>query len=195
MQQNIILNTLRQHIESIIFTSSSPISRDEILNCINSFFGTNFDIDVIQALIDEIKVVFDAPEFSFKLIGIDNGYQFYTKAQHNDLLNYFLKQQHRKKLSMASLETLAIIAYKQPISKVDIEAIRGVNCDYAVQKLLEKELVSISGRAETVGKPLLYKTSEKFMSYFGLKNIQDLPKPKELELTENSIGLEEPLNS
>jgi len=140
-------------------------------------------------------VVFDAPEFSFKLIEIDNGYQFYTKAQHNDLLNYFLKQQHRKKLSMASLETLAIIAYKQPISKVDIEAIRGVNCDYAVQKLLEKELVSISGRAETVGKPLLYKTSEKFMSYFGLKNIQDLPKPKELELTENSIGLEEPLNS
>ena len=93
------------------------------------------------------------------------------------------------------METLAIIAYKQPISKVDIEAIRGVNCDYAVQKLLEKELVSISGRAETVGKPLLYKTSEKFMSYFGLKNIQDLPKPKELELTENSIGLEEPLNS
>ena len=106
-----------------------------------------------------------------------------------------MKQQHRKKLSTASLETLAIIAYKQPISKVDIEAIRGVNCDYAVQKLLEKELVSISGRAETVGKPLLYKTSEKFMSYFGLKNIQDLPKPKELELTENSIGLEENLNS
>lgn len=86
------------------------------------------------------------------------------------------------------METLSIVAYKQPVTKSVIEQIRGVNCDYTIQKLLEKDLISIVGRAETIGKPLLYGTSEKFMDYFGLKSIKDLPALKDFEDEKQVIG-------
>ena len=91
----------------------------------------------------------------------------------------------------AALETLAIVAYKQPVTKSDLEEIRGVNCDYALQKLLEKELVMISGRSEGPGRPLLYATTDKFMDYMGINSLNDLPKPKEFKETENSVGTAE----
>jgi segregation and condensation protein B len=94
----------------------------------------------------------------------------------------------KKKLSQAAIETLAIIAYRQPITKLEIEQIRGVNCDYTVQKLLEKELISLAGKADTVGKPILYQTSDLFMDYFGLKNIADLPQLKDFITETNEIG-------
>lgn len=86
------------------------------------------------------------------------------------------------------METLSIIAYKQPVTKAVIEQIRGVNCDYTIQKLLERDLITIIGRADTIGKPLLYGTSEKFMDYFGLKSIQDLPALKDFEDKKQVIG-------
>jgi len=98
-------------------------------------------------------------------------------------------QRSKKKLSQAALETLAIIAYKQPVTKTDVEQIRGVNCDYSVQKLLEKELIAIIGKSESVGKPILYGTSPLFMDYFGINSIQELPHIK--ELTENSVSIGE----
>jgi segregation and condensation protein B len=94
----------------------------------------------------------------------------------------------KKQLTTAALETLAIIAYKQPITKTQIEQIRGVNSDYSVNKLMEKELVEIVGRANEVGKPLLYGTSESFMDYFGINALEELPKVKEFEDKENEIG-------
>ena len=100
-----------------------------------------------------------------------------------------LEQKNKKRLSVASLETLAIIAYKQPVTKPEIESIRGVNCDYTVQKLLERELVEMAGRSEAVGKPLLYRTSTLFMDYFGINSVTDLPQLKELQpQTDNEIG-------
>ena len=113
-----------------------------------------------------------------------------TKPEYHDIIGTWLKNQSNKKLSTASLETLSIIAYKQPVTKSEIEAIRGVNADYTVQKLLEKELCEIIGRDEGPGRPLLYGTTDKFMNYFGLKDITDLPKLKEIENDEeNSIGV------
>ena len=100
----------------------------------------------------------------------------------------FLRQTTRKRLSRSALETLSIVAYKQPVSKPELEKIRGVSCDYAIQKLLEKELVMIVGRSDGPGKPLLYATSAKFMDYFGLKSIEDLPQPKEFQEPDNTIG-------
>ena len=88
------------------------------------------------------------------------------------------------------METLSIVAYKQPISKTEIEQIRGVSCDYAMQKLLEKELVAILGRSDAPGRPLVYGTSDKFMDYFGIKSLKDLPKPKDFKDVENKIGEE-----
>jgi len=113
-----------------------------------------------------------------------------TKAAYHDLVGQYLRIQSKKKLSRASMETLAIIAYKQPMTKSGIESIRGVNCDYAILKLVEKDLVEILGRAQTPGRPILYGTSDKFMDYFGIRDITDLPKLKEIIITENSIGME-----
>ena len=94
-------------------------------------------------------------------------------------------------MTAAALETLAIIAYKQPVAKSEIEQIRGVSSDYTIQKLMEKELVEIKGRSEDVGKPLLYGTSTYFMDYFGINNLDELPKLREFQETENQIGEKE----
>ncbi len=119
---------------------------------------------------------------------MNNGYQFFTKKEFHPVINLLQVQRSKKKLSQAAMETLAIIAYKQPTTKTDVEQIRGVNCDYSVQKLLEKELISIVGKSETVGKPILYGTSPLFMDYFGVNDIQELPHIKELTDSSNTIG-------
>ncbi len=107
------------------------------------------------------------------------------------LLNQLIIHKEKKKLSTAAMETLAIIAYKQPITKSEIELIRGVNCDYSIQKLLEKDLISINGRSSGPGKPILYETSQSFMDHFGLKNQKDLPQLKDIQSLENSINPED----
>src|SRR5690606_32703282 len=99
-------------------------------------------------------------------------------------------QQSNKRLSIAQMETLSIIAYKQPVTKSEVEQIRGVNCDYSIQKLLEKELVAIRGKADSVGKPLLYGTSRKFMDYFGINSLKELPHPNDFLPEENQVGEE-----
>ena len=114
-----------------------------------------------------------------------------TKPAYQASIGILLKQQSKKRLSTSALETLSIIAYKQPVTKSEIEQIRGVNCDYTVQKLLEKELVEIKGKAESIGRPLLYGTSTRFMDYFGINSIKDLPTPKDFSPPENEIGHQE----
>ena len=111
-----------------------------------------------------------------------------TKPAYQASIGIMLKQQSKKRLSTSALETLSIIAYKQPISKTEIENIRGVNCDYAVQKLLDKGLVEIRGKAETIGRPILYGTSPKFMEYFGINDLNELPTPKDFTQEVNTIG-------
>ena len=143
--------------------------------------------DILRG-IDALKIKYAEPLFAFEIVEISNGYQFLTKGAYHATVGTFLKQTTKKRLSQATLETLSIIAYKQPISKTEIEQIRGVSCDYAVQKLLEKELVAIQGRSEAPGRPLVYGTSDRFMDYFGIKNLRDLPKPKDFKDVENTIG-------
>lgn len=118
------------------------------------------------------------------------GFQFLTKPAYQGILNTVLKQKVKKRLSTAAMETLSIVAYRQPITKPELEKIRGVNCDYAIQKLLEKELIIISGKSEQPGKPILYSTSRKFMDYFGINHINELPQMKEILPEENAIGQE-----
>ena len=113
-----------------------------------------------------------------------------TKPAYQSSISIYLKQQSKKRLSTAALETLSIIAYKQPVTKAEIEQIRGVNCDYSVQKLLEKNLVEIRGKADTIGRPLIYGTSDKFMDYFGINDLSELPTPKDIGQQENEIGEE-----
>ena len=114
-----------------------------------------------------------------------------TKNIFSRLNEILLKQQSRRRLSISALETLSIIAYKQPVRKSEIEKIRGVNCDYTIQKLLDKELISIVGKSDKVGRPLIYSTSDHFMDYFGINSLDQLPTIKDFEKEENSIGDEE----
>lgn len=187
------MERLAQHVEALIFASSSPISFQEIIDCLEATFEMEFNEKDVEKAIDEVEKRFESDEFSFELVKIAGGYGFLTKSAYFSTIGTHLKLTTRKRLSKSALETLSIIAYKQPVTKTEMENIRGVGCDYALQKLLEKELVSIAGRSEGPGRPLLYATSEKFMDYFGLKSMDDLPKPKDFQLPENTIGEQAPL--
>ncbi len=143
--------------------------------------------DILNAL-QRLEEKYQSEEYSFQLFKSAGGYQFLTKPSYQASIGILLKQQSKKRLSTSAMETLSIIAYKQPISKSEIENIRGVNCDYAVQKLLDKGLVEITGKAETIGRPMLYGTTLKFMEYFGINDITELPTPKEFVAEVNSIG-------
>lgn len=182
------LKHLAQHIESLIFTADAPIPMSDIRSCLEESFGLEFHQEELEKAIQSLIERYQDEAYSFELVEIADGYQFLSKGAYHNTVGTLLKQRTRKRLSRAALETLAIVAYKQPISKTDIEKIRGVNSDYAIQKLLEKELVSIIGRSEGPGKPLLYGAGDKFMNYFGLKSIKDLPQPKEFKDPDNLIG-------
>lgn len=144
----------------------------------------------INAAILTLRNKYQEDDFSFSLEHLGAGYQFLTKPAYKASISILLKQQSQKRLSTAQMETLSIIAYKQPVTKSEIEQIRGVNCDYSVQKLLEKELVAIKGKSEALGRPILYGTSEKFMEYFGIHTLKDLPQPKDFSQEGNQIGEE-----
>jgi len=179
---------LQLHIEAIIFAAEQSVSLEEISGVLTDTFGLAFPEAEILAAIEAIGQKYGQDDFAFELTEISGGYRFMTKGAYHLTLSHYLKTINQKKLSKAAIETLSIIAYKQPVSKTEIESIRGVNCDYVVQKLLEKDLVEIAGRADGPGKPLLYRTSAKFMDYFGLKSIKDLPSLKEFQPNENEIG-------
>ena len=184
------MDKLSTYIEAIIFAAKDSVSTADVKNALETSFETKVGKKEIDAAIASLIEKYNDPSFSFQINEVNNGFQFMTKPEYHDIIGTWLKNQSNKKLSTASLETLSIIAYKQPVTKSEIEAIRGVNADYTVQKLLEKELCEIIGRDEGPGRPLLYGTTDKFMNYFGLKDITDLPKLKEIENDEeNSIGV------
>ncbi len=182
------MELLKQQVEALIFCSEQSISLDEIKASLKlSFEWELTDEEVIEA-IEGIKSKYLSDDFAFELIEISEGFQFLTKKQYHPTINSLIQHKSKKKLSVSQMETLAIIAYRQPISKSEIEHIRGVSCDYAVQKLLEKELVEISGKSDGPGRPVLYSTSRNFMDYFGIKNVKDLPQLKDLHVDGNEIG-------
>jgi len=176
------------HIEALIFASDKALSSEEINELVNNALGfieNRASLDQVESAIQGIKEKYDTEFYAFELKQSGGGWQFLTKPEYHKTVALLNGDKFLKRLSAASLETLAIIAYKQPITKSEIESIRGVNCDYAVQKLLEKDLVIISGRNEdAVGKPLIYATSKSFMDYFGINNASELPKINEVLMEE-----------
>lgn len=185
------MDYLANHIEALIFCSPKPITEGEIQNCLKEMFEADVPVEDIIGGIEKLNGKYQADEYAFGLVRSGGGFQFLTKPAYQASIGILLKQQSKKRLSNSALETLAIIAYKQPVTKSDVELIRGVSCDYAVQKLLEKELIEIKGKSDGVGRPLLYGTSQSFMDYFGINDLKDLPTPKDLIQEDNSIGKEE----
>jgi segregation and condensation protein B len=175
-------------VEAVIFCASEPVTPEEIRLGLSDNFQTELSQELIDSVISDLVKKFESDDSSFELMESGGGYQFLSKPAFQSSVSAMWKQKIKKRLSTSALETLSIIAYKQPVTKPEIEKIRGVNCDYAVQKLLEKELIQIKGRSKDPGRPLLYGTSDKFMEHFGLPSLQDLPKLKELQPEENQIG-------
>jgi segregation and condensation protein B len=182
------MDFLQNHIEALIFCSPTPIRVADIRNCLSEMFNADIPEEDIRSAIERIEARYQSDDYAFQLYRSAGGYQFLTKPAYQASISILLKQQSKKRLSTSAMETLSIIAYKQPISKPDIEAIRGVNCDYAIQKLLEKGLIEITGKADSVGRPLLYGTSQKFMEYFGINDLSELPVPKDFTNEANTIG-------
>jgi len=182
------LNELILKLESIIFCSPKPLSIQEIKNCIEEEEKKKISETNIKELLETLIKKYDNEKFSFEIIKLANGYQFLTKSKYSNITKLLLKQHSDKRLSIASLETLAIIAYKQPIIKSEIEQIRGVSCDYTINKLLEKNLIEIKGKSDKLGRPLIYITSMNFMDYFGINNLNQLPTIQDFSEEENMIG-------
>ncbi len=182
------LSEIIPHIEALIFASDKPLANEEILELVNSalaFIEDRATPEQVDAAIEGIGEKYSSEFYAFELRQIGGGWQFLTKKEYHKTVAQLNGDKFLKRLSIAALETLAIIAYKQPVTKSEIESIRGVNCDYAVQKLLEKDLVIITGRNEdAVGKPLIYATSKSFMDYFGINSADDLPKISEVLMEE-----------
>lgn len=178
------LSRIIPHIEALIFASDKPLTTLDIVELINNAFGfmeERISLDQVETAVQGIREKYNAEFYPFEVRESGGGWQFLTKKEFHKTVAQLNGDKFLRRLSNAALETLAIIAYKQPITKGEVEAIRGVNSDYSIQKLLEKELIVISGRNENLpGKPLVYSTSKSFMDYFGINDTNDLPKIKEV---------------
>lgn len=194
---------LENIIEAIIFVAEQPISLGFIQDVLQDGPQAQIEIDfedeegesqqiaqvegepisreLLEAILERLVKKYKSDEYAFEIKLVAGGYQFFSKKEFFPYVRRATLINQKKRLSRVVMETLAIVAYRQPITKAELEFIRGVNCDYAVQKLLEKNLVSIIGRSDAPGKPLLYATSPFFMQYFGLSDMTDLPKLKEFE--------------
>jgi segregation and condensation protein B len=178
------LSEIIPHIEALIFASEKPLTSLEVVELVNNAFGfmeERITLDQVESAMEGIREKYNSEFYPFEVKESGGGWQFLTKKSFHKTIAQLNGEKFLKRLSTAALETLAIIAYKQPITKGEIEAIRGVNSDYSVQKLLEKELIVISGRNEKLpGHPLVYSTSKTFMDYFGINSAEDLPKIREV---------------
>ena len=160
---------IKSTIESLLFVSGDPLTIKDLSNALE------ISIKTTKSILDEMIIEYEEEKRGIKLISINGEYQLVTKAENSDYIQKLLKKNKRQSLSQASLESLAIIAYKQPITRLDIDEIRGVKSESAMQRLLEKDLIKEVGRLEVPGRPILYGTTDEFLRQFGLKELKDLP--------------------
>ena len=175
--------TYNSVINALIFASDEPLPAADIVKAIKGIDGEYIQIHVedVNQCVEEINNFYDENQVLFKIIKVANGFLYATRPEVAKYVGFLSSEKSKRRLSQAALETLAIIAYKQPLTKPELETIRGVNSDYILNTLLEKRLITITGRAETIGRPLLYNTTDEFLKYFGLNKISDLPKPREID--------------
>lgn len=175
---------IKKIVEVLIFSSDRPLTLKQMKDIINqekTETGVTADIRNIEKAVNELIEEYKNSEHSFSILALAGAYRFATKKEYAPWLAKLNKEKLKRRLSQSALETLAIIAYNQPITKGEIEAVRGVNVDYIIGSLLEKDLITIKGRAEVVGRPMLYGTTDNLLEYLGLNSIEDLPHLKAIE--------------
>jgi segregation and condensation protein B len=170
------IENLKKTLESLLFVSDSPLSSKKV-----AAFLKDAKVEEVEQAFSALKEEVNNLNRSFQLIQVAEGYQLVTRPEHHRWAKELYKVISKTRLSKASLEALAIIAYKQPVTRAEVEAIRGVEVSNLVQSLMEKRMLRILGRAETPGRPLLYGTTTEFLIHFGLKDLADLPKVSEIQ--------------
>jgi len=171
---------IKSIIESLLFVWGDPLSLKDIANVLN------IEEKELKTIINEMIDEFDYERRGVKISKIDNGYQLGTRNEHFKWIKKLCVPKENKSLSNAAIETLSIIAYSQPITKTEIESIRGVRCDKAVETLVNKKLIEERGRLDRTGRPIIYGTTSRFLQYFGLKDLKELPPLNNIE--EDIIG-------
>ncbi len=182
------LEQLKQVVEVLIFASDIPLPVDQIRATVEE----TTTADVARA-VDELNVEYRRTDRTFQIVHVAGGYQMVTHENYTSWVRKLFAGRLKQKLSQAAMETLSVVAFRQPVGKPDIEAIRGVNCDGVIRTLLERKLITLSGRDDGPGRALLYKTTREFLRYFGVNDISDLPKPKELEELFKESGVQQNL--
>ena len=181
----VILNQaeLKAAIEALLFMAIDPLQVKELKNVLG------IKEKKVEKLLEELSDDYLAQDRGVKLVMINKGYQFQTKSEYRSLVKELHKPQMNNVLSKAALETLAIIAYKQPVTRAEVEDIRGVNVEKALKTLQKRGLINEQGRKDTIGNPILYGTTDKFLECMGMNDLDGLPKPKEFnQLTEDEIN-------
>ncbi len=161
--------SLKSGIEALLFASGEPLTAKDLSIYLEE------ELKIVENTIQEMIEEYDMQERGIKLISIKGSYQLVTKPENSNFIQKLLKKSKRQSLSQASLESLSIIAYQQPITRIDIDEIRGVKSESALQRLLERDLIKEVGRLEVPGRPILYGTTEEFLRQFGIKDLNQLP--------------------
>lgn len=164
-----------QIVEAVLFASDAPLKAEEIARADESL-----DEDRVEEALRELRSFYDESERAFRMVEVAEGYQIVTRAEFASYLERFDTVPRPSRLSGPALETLAIIAYRQPIGRVEIEYIRGVSSAGVIRSLQDRALVEVVGRAEGLGRPLMYGTTPRFLEHFGFNALDDLPRPEEL---------------
>lgn len=166
---------LKDVIESLVFVSLEPLNLEKIKSICTEFSNTE-----IEQAIQELVESYASNDRGIQIIQAAGGYLFSTKSEYDQWIRRLLSLEQKSKLSHAALETLATVAYHQPVTLAEISALRGVDASHSLKSLLQKNLVKITGRKKSPGRPLIYRTTDKFLTYFGLNNIKDLPSEEEI---------------
>ncbi|RMH97552.1 MAG: SMC-Scp complex subunit ScpB [Calditrichaeota bacterium] len=189
MASNTELNLL-QIVEALLFASDEPMTPAKMREIAPELKEAD-----IKRLVETLNQTYEQTGRAFRIHAIAGGYQMFTEPRFAEYVERLYARRHQSRLSAKALETLAIIAYKQPITRHEIEAIRGVNVDGVLRTLLARNLITIAGTADTPGNPFLYRTTRQFLEYFGLKHLKDLPRLKELnEIFESDSELRESID-
>jgi segregation and condensation protein B len=175
----------REIIEALLFATDEPLTVRQVIDIFGDLGEGEKPAavtpDDVLGSIDELNRDYERTGRAVRIVKVAGGYQFATKPEFAPWLGRMLREKSKRKLSLSALETLAVIAYKQPVTKPEIETIRGVNADYVLHTLLQRSLVAIVGRAATPGRPLLYGTTKEFLKHFGVNDLSELPKPREID--------------
>jgi len=170
----------REVVEALLFATDEPLSLRQITEILAPEGGTVLSPEKILTVIEDLNREYGQAGRAFRIVKVAGGYQFATQPQFGVWLGRMVRERSKRKLSVSALESLAVIAYKQPVTKPEIEAIRGVNADYVLRSLMERNLVTVVGRAASTGRPLLYGTTRDFLKHFGLNDLSELPRPREI---------------